>query len=240
MNEFIHLVMIGLAGSTQMKSCTCSALGSLAIEYKEIISGTLIGELIETTTLIVRGSSSSPDVAKEVVLAGLNLLKILTAIFNHQTLLAHIDTICDTVHYLHEKKQSPPSKTGVKSELSEQQSSPLVNRSQRIRALAKSILKKLVKKNGYELVYRSLFRHEQRTSSVTENATPHLPNAIKQGLENLLQKLKKEIETEKDTNKQKSKDAVSVRSAKTTRTHTNRYDEYCNVSFCFCVRQNES
>ena len=218
MNEFIHLVMVGLAGSLQMKSCTCLALGSLAIEYNEIISGTQIGELIETACLVVRSD------AKEVVLASLNLLKILTAIFNHQTLLTYMDSICDTVHFLHEKKQQPHAPTQANKQASTgEHSLPLVSRSQRIRAFAKSILKKLIKKNGYEVVHRTLFRNEHADNATTA----HLSSAVKQGLENLLQKLKKEIESEKGTKQQKqqSKDAVSLRSAKTTRTHTNRYDE---------------
>jgi hypothetical protein len=34
LNEFVHLVMIGLAGSTNMVSCTCLALSSLTNEFR--------------------------------------------------------------------------------------------------------------------------------------------------------------------------------------------------------------
>lgn len=36
LNEYMHLVMVGLAGSTNMISCTCLALASLTFEFKGI------------------------------------------------------------------------------------------------------------------------------------------------------------------------------------------------------------
>ncbi len=200
LNEFVHLVMIGLAGSTNMVSCTCLALSSLTSEFRENISGSLIDDLVDTACLLVKSDN------KEIVLASLNLLKILCTIFQQITLGQYLDKICDAVHSLHEKRANKEAnaKAAANNNPNFFNNAAPITKSQRIKALVKLILKKLIKKFDYEAVHGRLFTTENNTSkdsvmevSDTFKARVNLTGSIRQGLENLLSNLKKLIDKEK-------------------------------------------
>jgi hypothetical protein len=195
LNEFMHLVMVGLAGSTNMISCTCLALSSLAIEFKENISGSLINDLIESSCLIAKSEH------KEVVISSLNLLKVLCSIFTQTTLAQYLDRICETVRNLHEKRSCPANVTEAQAKVNQSYFNNMapVNKSQQIRAFVKLILKKLIKKFSYEIVHDKIFKN-QNDDEMDIGKKPSitvLTSVVRQGLENLLLNLKKSIEKDK-------------------------------------------
>jgi len=192
LNEFFHLVMVGLAGSTNMTSCTCLALASLAYEFRENISGQLISDLIDTACLLTRSDQ------KETTVSSVNLLKTLVSIFTQSTLAVHLTPICDVVYNLHKKRTS---KTSPADEVNSFNNVAPVMKSQQIRNLVKLILKKLIKKFSYEIVLAGVFRMEKvkKGSSIEtgDEAGQRLTGVIKSGLENLFVNIKKSIELEK-------------------------------------------
>jgi len=197
LNEFFHLVMVGLAGSTNMSSCTCLALASLAYEFRENISGQLIGDLIDTACLLTRSDQ------KEITVSSISLLKTLVSIFTQSTLATHLTSICDVVYNLHEKRTS---KTSLNDEINSFNNVAPISKSQQIRNLVKLILKKLIKKFSYEIVFAGVFRLESvarvKKGSMVEtgeeaNGTHRLTSVVRSGLENLFVNIKKSIEVEK-------------------------------------------
>jgi hypothetical protein len=188
--------MVGLAGSTNMTSCTCLALSALAFEFRENISGPLIGELIETACILTRSDQ------KEITMASLNLLKMLVTIFNQSTLSQYLKQVCDVIFNLHEKRTS---KTNVSDEINSFNNVAPITKSQQIRNLVKTILKKLIKKFSYEIIHEMVFSNEARPGKPAdtmdglevEAARRALTSVIKAGLENLFVNLKKQIELEK-------------------------------------------
>ncbi|RNA27286.1 RRP12 isoform X2 [Brachionus plicatilis] len=194
LNEFFHLVMVGLAGSTNMISCTCFALSSLSFEFRENISGSLIKDLIDTSCLLIRSEN------KETVLASLNLLKIMCSAFQAPTLGQYLDQICDSIHHLHEKRAVTQSDN--KNAANQFAGTAPINKSQRIKTLVKLTLKKLMKKFSYEILHEKIFKNECRTKQMDmdmdeKTRMVHLTGALRQGLENLLANLKKTIEKER-------------------------------------------
>jgi len=214
--EFFHLIMVGLAGSTNMIACTCLALSSLAYEFKDNISGPLIGELIETACLLVKSEQ------KEITISSLNLLKMLCAIFTQTTLAQYLKQICEVVYNLHEKRGG----ASVTAETSFNNVAP-VTKSQQIRSLVKLILKKLIKKFNYQLVVESVFACEKVSTDMIDTSTESkrtLTAVVKQGLEHLLTNIRKSIDKDKkrkqeeqNSDKKSSKD-VDLISMYTTKT----------------------
>ena len=98
LGEFMRLVMVGLAGSGNMAACTCLALASLALEFREHVTGPLISELVEAACLLSKSEH------KEVVIASLTLLKVVCGIFAQSTLAQYLTRICQTILGLHEKR----------------------------------------------------------------------------------------------------------------------------------------
>ena len=220
--EFFHLVMVGLAGSTNMISCTSLALSSIVFEYREHISGSLIGELIETACLLIKSDQ------KEITIASLNLLKNLCAIFTQTTLAQYLNQICEIIYSLHEKRGSP---TGI-AENAFNNVAP-VTKSQQIRSFVKLILKKLIKKFNYQLIVETVFSFEKTTNDISEPKRA-LTGVVKQGLENLLSNLKKSIEKDKkrkadeqneDKKSSKNVDLISMYTSKTAKTANSKYNE---------------
>lgn len=157
LHEFFHLVMVGLAGSTNMTSCTCLALSALAYEFRENISGPLIGELVETACILTRSDQ------KEITMASINLLKMLVTIFNQSTLSQYLKQVCDVIFNLHEKRTS---KTNVSDEINSFNNVAPITKSQQIRNLVKTILKKLIKKFSYEIVHEMVFSNETKRGNL--------------------------------------------------------------------------
>ncbi len=230
--EFFHLVMVGLAGSTNMVSCACLALAALTNEFRENISGPLIDDLFDTACLLVKSDN------KEIVLASLNLIKILCTIFQQTTLGHYLDKICDAVHSLHEKRPNKEQNSDNKSKNSNffNNAAP-ITKSQRIKTLVKLILKKVMKKFSYEIVHAKLFEFENNKSSpdtVMDTAATELTTnfktktpltaVIRQGLENLLTNLKRLIDKEKlkkqkELKKETKSNKLDLVSIYTTNTH---------------------
>lgn len=209
LSEFFHLVMVGLAGSTNMVSCTCFALSSLTFEFRENISGTLIKDLIDTSCLLIRSEN------KETVLASLNLLKIMCSAFQGPTLGQYLDQICEAIHHLHEKRAIDQEQK--QQNVNHFAGTAPVTKSQRIKTLVKLTLKKLMKKFSYEILHEKLFVNENKQKGVDmdlsdKTRTVHLSAAVRQGLENLLGNLKKMIEKEKK--KRLDDEKMSKKSAK--------------------------
>lgn len=150
---------------------------------------------------------------KEIVLASLNLLKILCSIFQQGTLGQYLDKICDAVHSLHEKRSNKESGKSAAAAAASNNNPSMFNnqapiaKSQRIKTLVKLILKKLMKKFSYEILFDKLFSLENSTSkdgmdisgeaSAFKGTKTCLTGGIRQGLENLLSNLKKLIDKEK-------------------------------------------
>jgi ribosomal RNA-processing protein 12 len=223
LNEFFHLVMVGLAGSTNMISCTCIAMASLVHEFRDQISGSLIGELIETACLL------SKSEIKEIIISSMNLLKTLCSVFPTTTLAQYLKKISDVIYSLHEKRG-----TNMAEENSFNNMAP-VSKSQQIRSLVKLTLKKLIKKFTYQIIFENIFAFEKPSHDKTEDKRI-LTAIIKQGLENLLTNLRKSIEKDKkrkmeekntDKNSDKNIDLVSLYTSKTNKTTTNesKYNE---------------
>jgi ribosomal RNA-processing protein 12 len=224
--DFFHLVMIGMAGSQNMISCTCLALAGLAFEYRENISGPLIDELFQTACLLSKSQQ------KEVICSSLNLIKVLTTIFVQTTLTQHLDSILSVIRSLHVKQESN-NKTSADI---------AVTKSQRIRSSIKIILKKLMKKFSYEIVLDKLLINYD-----TNNGQQHLTTFVRHSLENLLTNLKKLIEKEKrrkvaneqnkrnkdsdnnNNNNNNNDDIMSVKSAKFS-VHNNEIEDLLKES----------
>lgn len=120
---------------------------------------------------------------KEVIIASLNLLKVLCGIFQPTILGQYLDDICDAIRSLHEKRATSSGSVG--EELTA--AAPPITKSQRIRQLVKLVLKKLMRKFTYELIAKKMFVcGESKISGV-----------VKHGLENLLSNLKKMNEKER-------------------------------------------
>ena len=130
--DYIHLVMIGLAGSKPMITCTCSAMSALATEFKEHITGNLIRELIESACLLLTKSND-----KDIILSSLSFIRTLCVIFNDATLAQYLPDLLNGLIYL---KDSANKKFAT----------------QRVRGEIKVILKKLIKKFSYEIVLEKL------------------------------------------------------------------------------------
>ncbi len=242
LNEFMHLVMVGLAGSNNMVSCTCLALASLSYEFKENISGSLINDLIETACILTKSDQ------KEIVISSLNLLKILITIFNQVMLAPYLDKVCESIHSLHEKRQNSNTNQITNTEQAFNNLPP-VSKSSQIRQLVKVILKKLIKKFSYEILFEKIFKNElvncHKTQSTAENMDSSvnveenrkiLTGTIRQGLENLLVNIKKNIEKEKKRKEEKEKlennktsnqqvDLISMYTSKTQQTVKTNYNE---------------
>lgn len=233
LNEFFHLVMVGLAGSTNMASCTCLALSSIAYEFRENISGPLINELIETACLLTKSDQ------KEITVASINLLKMLVSIFTQSTLGTHLRPICSAIYNLHEKRTS---KTNLNDEVNSFNNVAPITKSQQIRNLVKTILKKLIKKFSYDIVHESVFASEKKANSqkdsmmddIEDEVCHKLTSVLRQGLENLMVNLKKSIEIEKkkkqDDQKKSNKpsandDLVSMYTTKSAAAGTNYNNE---------------
>ena len=223
LNEFFHLVMVGLAGSTNMISCTCIAMASLVHEFKDQISGPLIGELIETACLLSKSDT------KEIIISSMNLLKTLCSVFPTTTLAQYLKKISDVIYSLHEKRGTNVTEDNSSNNM------PPISKSQQIRTLVKLILKKLIKKFTYQIIFENIFSFEKSSNDMPENKRP-LTAIIKQGLENLLTNLRKSIEKDKkrkneekntDKNSEKNIDLVSMYTSKTTKSITNesKYNE---------------
>ncbi len=139
---------------------------------------------------------------KEIVLASLNLLKILVTIFQQTTLGQYLDKVCDAVHSLHEKRPNKDANTAANNPNFFNNAAP-ITKSQRIKTLVKLILKKLMKKFSYEILHEKLFVSENAGASLMEvsdafkSTRVNLTGTIRQGLENLLSNLKKLIDKEK-------------------------------------------
>jgi ribosomal RNA-processing protein 12 len=241
LNEFMHLVMVGLAGSNNMVSCTCLALASLSYEFKENISGSLINDLIETACLLTRSDQ------KEIVISSLNLLKILITIFNQVMLAPYLEKVCESIHSLHEKRQSSNPNQIVNTEQSFNNLPP-VSKSSQIRQLVKVILKKLIKKFSYEILFEKIFKYELINSHKTQTTDAMdsglnveenkklLTGTLKHGLENLLLNIKKSIEkdrkrkeeqekSEKNKSSNQQVDLISMYTSKTQQTVKTNYNE---------------
>lgn len=142
---------------------------------------------------------------KEIVLASLNLLKVLCSIFQQGTLGQFLDRICDAIHNLHEKRSSPSVEATTPESLAANSfnNAPPVTKSQRIKAFVKLILKKLMRKFSYEILHAKLFAAENKPGSGSMMAVDSEPNKVslsatmRQGLEHLLTNLKKMIDKEK-------------------------------------------
>ena len=177
-------------------------------QYLENLSGSIIKDLVETSCHLVRSEN------KEVILASLNLLKVLCSIFQSTTLAQYLENICDAIHSLHEKRASAANEAAV----------PPISKSHRIKLLVKLILKKLMKKFTYELILAKIFANESSPGSKMDTGESHKPAltaVVRHGLENLLVNLKKMIEKErlkkieeqtesKKSNKTGAVDLVSV------------------------------
>ena len=110
------------------------------------------------------------------------------------------------MHSLHEKRSNKDEKTSVVAANFFHNAAP-ITKSQRIKALVKLILKKLIKKFSYEIIFDGVFAYENSVKSlgVAEAAMETgnfknkvcLTGGIRQGLENLLSNLKKLIDKEK-------------------------------------------
>lgn len=142
------------------------------------MTGSIINDLIEAACHLSGRRSES----KEIIVASLNLLKVLCTIFQSSVLAQHLDKICLVVHGLHEKRSGGAEGTAS--------TTAAINKSQRVKSLVKLVLKKLMKKFTYELIVEKLF------GSGNETTTP-LSGVVRHGLENLLVNLKKLIDKDR-------------------------------------------
>lgn len=138
---------------------------------------------------------------KEVILASLNLLKILCGIFQSTILGQYLEKICDAIHSLHEKR-APSSTTTAKPIAASPDTTFIapINKSQRIKTLVKMVLKKLMKKFTYEIIVEKIFANESSGGGKMDTGDvlkPALNGVVRHGLENLLVNLKKLIEKDR-------------------------------------------
>lgn len=167
---------------------------------EEHLSGAIINELIEAACHL-----SSRSDQKEIVVASLNLLKVLCSIFQSAVLAQYLDKICDCIHSLHVKRPSSAASTTNTNTDEKKTTSPAVavaaiNKSSRIKTLVKMVLKKLLKKFTYEIVVEKVFANEsssQGSSRMEVGEKPALTGVVRHGLENLLVNLRKLIEKDR-------------------------------------------
>lgn len=211
----------------------------------ENLSGSIIGDLIETSCLLVRTDQ------KEIIISSLNLLKVMCGIFQATILGQFVEKICDTIHNLHEKRKLPTSEVSQPSSSTTTTPTPTldappVTKSSKIKTLVKLIVKKLMKKFSYELLHEKIFSLERATASKSgstmaaeptdgSSAKHALTGVMKQGLEHLLVNVKKLIEKEKakraeDDKKEKRDksglvDLVSTYTSNEKHAKTSNYNE---------------
>ena len=181
--EYVHLLMIGFAGSKPMIICSCMALAALASEFKEHIVGNLIRELIESACLLLTKSND-----KEIILSSLNFIRTLVVIFNDATLAQYTNELLNSmIHLMVNKKFA----------------------SQRIKNEMKVILKKLIKKFSYEIILEKLMHLiDPARSSVRQDFTKIMQH-IKKTLEHE-RKLKESKEERENAESKKDLDLISV------------------------------
>lgn len=159
---------------------------------------------------------------KEVIVSGLNLLKVLCSIFQSTTLGQYLDCICDTIHSLHEKRlsSSPAAASASATPETSAVTAPPVTKSQRIKQFVKLILKKLMKKFTSELITQKLFANETPATGANSMETavpgatkPALTAAMRHGLENLIANLKKAIDKERARKTEEQLDAKKNKGA---------------------------
>ncbi|XP_035673332.1 RRP12-like protein isoform X4 [Branchiostoma floridae] len=120
--EFLQLVFAGLGGSNHMMSATVLALTRLMYEFKDLISASLLGQLVESICLVLSSK------AKDVVKSALGFVKVLVMTTDNITLAQHVRPLVECLVSWGEDYQ------------------------RKYRFKTKKIFEKLVKKFGYEMI----------------------------------------------------------------------------------------
>ncbi|KAI8486218.1 pre-rRNA processing protein [Branchiostoma belcheri] len=188
MEEFLQLVFAGLGGSNHMMSATVLALTRLMYEFKDLISASLLSQLVESICLVLSSK------AKDVVKSALGFVKVLVMTTDNITLAQHVRPLVECLVSWGEDYQ------------------------RKYRFKTKKIFEKLVKKFGYEMIagmvpdshqkvlvnIRKTLARSKKKKQLKE-ATEHeededdeelMPKKAPQSLDDLLEELDSDLEEE--------------------------------------------
>ncbi|XP_033632668.1 RRP12-like protein [Asterias rubens] len=122
--RYIGMLSAGLAGSPQMISATVQALTRVVYEFKDVVQGSFMSQMMEGVCSLLQSN------AREVLSATLGLVKVLVAILEDVTMAQYVEPLI-----LHLGRMGNANQRNL-------------------RVPVRSIYTKFVRKFGYEMIYK--------------------------------------------------------------------------------------
>lgn len=122
LSKYLSMLAAGLAGSQQMISASILAMTTVVFEFKDVLEGALLEQLISSLHILMESKS------REIVRSCLGLVKVICSVIEDVSLAQFVKPLLDDIGNL------------------------LDANSRALRVTIKSIFKQLVKKFGFEMV----------------------------------------------------------------------------------------
>lgn len=121
-NEYLHVLLAGLAGSPHLVSATILAIGRVLYDFKDKMDSNLITLIVENICLLLTSKS------REVIVSAISFLKILFSVMDTADLAEHVEAIVRSITNISKDNQRA------------------------FRFKAKEFLTRLIRKFGYEMI----------------------------------------------------------------------------------------
>ncbi|PIK40031.1 putative RRP12-like protein isoform X1 [Apostichopus japonicus] len=120
--QYLSMLAAGLAGSSQMISATILAFTSVIYEFKDLIDGMILGQLLESVHTLIASKT------RDILRPALGLTKVICAVTEDTSLAQYVQPLLEDLGNLSDTN------------------------SRALRVSIKSIFKQLMKKFGYEML----------------------------------------------------------------------------------------
>lgn len=131
-SKYVEMLAAGLAGSPHMVSATVLALTRILFEYKDILRGPLLDQLVDAVDTLMQTKG------REVLKSALGLIKVLCTVIPDAALAPHAEKLVQSIAGLKE--------ANVRN----------------LRVPIKGIYARLVRKFGYEMIVKLVPTHHQK------------------------------------------------------------------------------
>ncbi|XP_033098395.1 RRP12-like protein isoform X2 [Anneissia japonica] len=132
LGKFLDLVVAGFAGSPQMISATILSLTRIVYEYKEILTGETLDQMITAMCTLLSSKT------REIVRSALGFVKVLLTILDEATLAQFVESLVVSITSL-----SEPNRRALRKPM-------------------KSIYVRLIRKYGYEMIIKLIPADQQK------------------------------------------------------------------------------
>ncbi|XP_071947906.1 RRP12-like protein [Antedon mediterranea] len=132
LGQFLDLVVAGFAGSPQMISATILSLTRIVYEYREILTGETLKQLITAMCTLLSSRT------REIVRSALGFVKVLLTILDEATLAQFVESLVMSITSL-----SEPNRRALRKSM-------------------KSIYCRLIRKYGYEMIIKQIPTDQQK------------------------------------------------------------------------------